>query len=283
MKRKFAELSKNRGFTNGEFQTLLIDVPQIETAVADNRVAGVSLTGSTNAGKSIGALAGKYVKRCVLELGGSDPFIVLHDADIKLVKLQFHSKQAAKLAAAARVSNTGQVCIAAKRFIINEKVYDKFLSALTEELKKNYTIGDPMNPKVNVGPMARPDLLEELKKQLRKTVEMGAKVVYGDKAEIYRPTDPSKGNFFSPMIFEDVPKESPGFREEIFGPAFMTFKFKTEQEALAIANDTCYGLGQSFRQYTIQGIDNQQRYEACSRVGKGNRLWVSVHQRVHEN
>ena len=147
------------------------------------------------------------------------------------------------MGASARVANTGQVCIAAKRFIIDEKIYDEYLEALIEELKTNYVVGDPSDPKVNVGPMARPDLLEELKEQLRKTVELGGKVVYGNKDSIYEKTMPEKGNFFSPIIIEDVPKNSPGFREEIFGPAFMMFKFKTEHEAIELANDTEYGLG----------------------------------------
>lgn len=146
------------------------------------------------------------------------------------------------MGAAARVANTGQVCIAAKRFLVDERVYDQYLSALINELKTNYFVGDPTDPKVNVGPMARPDLLEGLKEQLRKTIELGAKVVYGNKDEIYKKTDPSKGNFFSPVILDNVPKDSPGFREEVFGPAFMMFKFKTEDEAIELANESEYGL-----------------------------------------
>ncbi len=142
--------------------------------------------------------------------------------------------------------NTGQVCIAAKRFFVAEKVYDQFVDALKAELKQNYVVGDPLDLKVNVGPIARPDLLDELKTQLQKTVEMGAKVIYGDKNQIYAPTIPEKGNFFHPVILADVPKTSPGFREEIFGPAFMLFKFKTEDEAVRMANDTVYGLGYDF-------------------------------------
>lgn len=147
------------------------------------------------------------------------------------------------MGASARVANTGQVCIAAKRFIVDEKVYARYLEALVEELKQNYVVGDPCDPKVNVGPMARPDLLDGFKKQLRETVEKGARVVYGSKDSIYAATEPEKGNFFSPVILEDVPKSSPGYNEEIFGPAFMMFKFKTEQEAIELANDTQYGLG----------------------------------------
>lgn len=117
------------------------------------------------------------------------------------------------------------------------------MEALIEELKTNYVVGDPSDPKVNVGPMARIDILESLQSQLRKTVELGAKVVYGNKDSIYAKVDPSQGNYFSPIILENIPKNSPGHCEEIFGPAFMMFKFKTEQEAIEIANDTEYGLG----------------------------------------
>jgi succinate-semialdehyde dehydrogenase/glutarate-semialdehyde dehydrogenase len=135
------------------------------------------------------------------------------------------------------------VCIAGKRFIIDERVYDEYLKALINELKTNYVVGDPSDPKVNIGPMARPDILEGFKEQLRKTLELGGKLVYGSKDSIYEKTAVEKGNYFSPVIIEDVPKNSPGFREEIFGPAFMMFKFKTEQKAIELANDSEYGLG----------------------------------------
>lgn len=113
---------------------------------------------------------------------------------------------------------------------------------LVEELTSNYIMGDPMDPKVNLGPMARIDLLETLKKQLRKTIELGASVIYGNKATIFNSVNPNEGNYFAPIILENVPKNSPGFREEVFGPAFMMFKFKTEEEAIQMANDTEYGL-----------------------------------------
>lgn len=188
-------------------------------------VDGVSLTGSTKAGEAVGALAGKHIKPVVLELGGSDPFIVFDDADLEL---------AVNTAIKSRLTNSGQSCIAAKRFIIHEKIYDEFVKAVKEKVKK-IKVGNPLD-NVDIGPIARKDLFENALRIIRETKTQGAKVEGGERlGEI--------GFFFSPATVEYADINSPVFKEETFAPIFPFIKFKTEEEAIKIANSTEYGLG----------------------------------------
>ena len=243
------ELMDLSGFRNGEFQTLLAEESQTEDIIKDSRIAGASVTGSVKTGKIIAKLAGENLKRFCLELGGSDPFIVLEDADLTNV---------AKMGAIGRLDNAGQVCDAAKRFIILENVYSEFVDKLMNEVMK-FNIGDPLDPSVTLGPMAREDIIKTLKNQIKTTIRMGAKVVYGNKAQIEEGFS-DNGNFFNPMILENVPLNSPGAREEIFGPTFILFKVKTHEEAIRLANDTNFGLGATIWSQDIskaQSIANQ--------------------------
>lgn len=221
------------GFDQGEFQNLQVDIPQIEPIIGDRRVHAVGFTGSTRGGRAVASLAGKYLKRCTTELGGSDVCIVLDDVDIV---------PTAKLAAAARLRNSGQVCISSKRFIIHETIYDKFLEALEEEVK-TYNTGDPTSEDTQLGPIARKDLLEELKKQVRTSLEEGANLRFGDRDQLVADDDLSKGFFFTPIILDQIPEGSTPTKDEFFGPVFSVFKASSDEEAAKIANASTYGLG----------------------------------------
>jgi succinate-semialdehyde dehydrogenase / glutarate-semialdehyde dehydrogenase len=217
------------GFPPGCFQSLLIDGPRATALLDDPRVKGVSLTGSEKAGANVAAAAGKNLKKSLLELGGSDPFIVLQDADLPL---------AAATAVKARMLNFGQSCIAAKRFIIEAPVYDAFLDLFLEELKK-LNPGNPLDEKASYACMARPDLAAELYQQVRETVDLGARILAGGKA-------PEPGSArFEPTVLADIPKGSPAYAEELFGPVASLFKVASAAEAIALANATEFGLGAS--------------------------------------
>ena len=231
---KLLELIIEAGFKNGEFQVLFANEESTEEILKDSRIAGVSLTGSVKTGQIIGKLAGENLKRLCLELGGSDPFLVLENADLA---------KASKMAAQGRLLNAGQVCVASKRFIIHEKVYDDFVQNLIKEVAA-FKMGNPLDPSVSLGPLARKDILDTLKEQLKLTIRMGAKVIYGDKKQISEPKS-LNGNFFNPVILDSIPLNSPAAREEIFGPAFTLFKVKSDEEAVNLANDTQFGLGSS--------------------------------------
>lgn len=218
------KLFLDAGFPEGSFQTLLVASKDIEPIIADRRVQGVTLTGSTPAGMSVAALAGKYIKKAVLELGGSDPFIVLKDANIE---------QAAATAVKARMQNAGQSCIAAKRWIIEKEVLHDFtdkVTALIKALKQ----GDPFDPNTQVGPMARPDLAQELQQQLEKSVSQGATKVLGGNLE---------GCNFAPALLTGVHCHMTAFAEETFGPLATIIAAANEQEAIRLANETPFGLG----------------------------------------
>jgi succinate-semialdehyde dehydrogenase / glutarate-semialdehyde dehydrogenase len=217
------------GFPEGCFQSLLIDGPRATALLEDSRIKGVSLTGSEKAGASVAAAAGKNLKKSLLELGGSDPFIVLADADLPL---------AASTALKARMVNFGQSCIAAKRFIIEEPVYDAFVALFLEELKKLKS-GNPLDEQASYACMARPDLAVELYQQVRKTVALGARVLIGGKA-------PEPGSaFFEPTVLENIPKGSPAYSDELFGPVASLFKVGSAKEGIELANATEFGLGAS--------------------------------------
>lgn len=212
------------GFPQGVFQTIVVDVDKVEKIVQHDIIQGVALTGSELAGSSVAAIAGRNIKRSVLELGGSDPFIVLQDADLQ---------KAAKIATQSRMQNAGQSCIAAKRFIVEANVREEFI----ELFKKNIAAlvqGNPFNNEVTTGPMARLDLAEKLERQLRTSVDGGAKLLCGGSRD---------GCNVKPILLDDVKKGMPAFEEETFGPMAAIITVADEEEAIRIANASRYGLG----------------------------------------
>jgi len=215
------------GAPEGVFASLLVNSREMGPVVDDARIAAVTLTGSTDAGSSVAAAAGKALKKTVLELGGSDAFVVLADADLEA---------AAATAVKARFQNTGQSCIAAKRFIIEDGVHDDFLARFVAKTKQ-LVIGDPLNPKTQVGPLAREDLREALERQVGESVKEGAKVALGAK-RVNRP-----GYYYEPTILSDVTPSMPLFREETFGPAAAVVRARDPEHAIELANDSEFGLG----------------------------------------
>jgi succinate-semialdehyde dehydrogenase/glutarate-semialdehyde dehydrogenase len=217
------------GFPEGAFQTLLIGSDRVERMIDDSRVAAVTLTGSEDAGRQVASRAGKQIKKTVLELGGSDPFIVTARANLD---------EAVKTAVKARTINNGQSCIAAKRFIVVEEIADEFERRFVvgmEALK----VGDPMEETTDIGPLATADILNGLDEQVRKSVEQGARLLTGGK-RIERP-----GNYYAPTVLANIPKDSPAYCEEIFGPVASLFRARDLDEAIQLANDTAFGLGAS--------------------------------------
>jgi len=227
--RAIEDVFDRAGYPEDVFQSLLIPGGEVADVIEDDRVRAVTLTGSNRAGESIGEVAGRNLKKTVLELGGSDPLVVLDDADVQA---------AAETAAHARNLNSGQSCIAAKRHIVHEDVYDGFLDALVEAVE-DLKVGDPMNDETDIGPQAREDLRDELHAQVRASVEAGATVLAGGE-----PLD-SEGYFYPPTVLVDVPDGCPASNEEIFGPVAAVFEVSDESEAIEKANDTQYGLGAS--------------------------------------
>src|SRR6476620_8657115 len=215
------------GFPEGVFQTLLIGSDRVNNVIADPRVAAVTLTGSVGAGRSVAAAAGKQIKKSVLELGGSDPFIVMPSADLD---------RAAQTAAQARTINNGQSCIAAKRFIVHQSIAEQFEKKFVSAMA-SLKVGDPMDADTAVGPLATAAVLQELENQVSKTVEMGARVLLGGKRL------DCKGNFFAPTVLADIPKGSPAFADELFGPVASLYRARDMAEAIEIANDSIFGLG----------------------------------------
>ncbi len=220
---------REAGFPEGVFQSFLIDSKTTLELLEDKRIKAVSLTGSEKAGAAVASVAGKNIKKSLLELGGSDPFIVLADAAIE---------KAAETAVKARMVNFGQSCIAAKRFIIEEQVYDRFLELFKEKMGQ-LKGGDPLDENSDYACMARPDLAEELFAQVEKSVTLGAKILLGGK----KPEEESAR--FTPTILTQIPKGSPAFSEELFGPVASVFKVKDQEEAVQLANSTEFGLGAS--------------------------------------
>ncbi len=220
------EIFKEAGFPEGVFQTLLISSSTALELIKNHIIKGVTLTGSSQAGAVVAKVASSQIKKSVLELGGSDPFVVFDDSDVQA---------AAKIAVKARMINTGQSCIAAKRFIVQRTIYDEFLDAFINNLK-DLKMGDPLHDETSIGPMAREDLVADIKRQVDQSVKMGAKAVY-----THQP--PSEGFYFSPVVLTNISKDMPVWREETFGPAAPIMPFEDEDEALFLANDTEYGLG----------------------------------------
>jgi succinate-semialdehyde dehydrogenase/glutarate-semialdehyde dehydrogenase len=226
---KIEEIIVRAGFPAGVFQTLLIGASQVDRILNDPRVAAATLTGSEQAGIQVGISAAKRIKKVVLELGGSDPFIVMPSANID---------EAASTAVKARVINNGQSCIAAKRFIVHEQIADKFEKEFVSRMQA-LKLGDPFDEKTDVGPLATPDAVKDLDTDVQKTLHAGAKLLTGGK-----PVN-GPGNFYLPTVLTNIPKDSPAYREEFFGPVASIFRVKNLDEAIAIANDSRFGLGAS--------------------------------------
>jgi len=218
------EIFLEAGFPDGVFQNLFIHHDRTETIISSDIVKAVTLTGSERAGKSVGALAGKYLKKSVLELGGNNAFMVLEDADID---------QAVETGVTARMMNSGQSCIAAKRFILVGDAYDKFLPAYVDRVK-SIKKGDPMDESTDFGPLARKDLADGLHEQVEKSVEKGAKIEIGGKQD---------GAFHEPTVLTGVKPGMPAFDEETFGPVAAIIRAKDSDEAFELAADSSYGLG----------------------------------------
>jgi succinate-semialdehyde dehydrogenase/glutarate-semialdehyde dehydrogenase len=217
------------GFPQGGFQTLLIGSQQVEAILTDPRVVAATLTGSEQAGIQVGVGAAKRIKKVVLELGGSDPFIVMPSADLDA---------AVATAVEARVLNNGQSCIAAKRFIVAEPIAAEFERKFVSRMQ-NLRVGDPFDEKTELGPLATADGVKSLDADVQQTVQAGAKVLTGGH--------PLKlpGNYYAPTVLTNIPKESPAYREEFFGPVASLFRVKDVDEAIRLANDSRFGLGAS--------------------------------------
>jgi len=217
------------GFPEGAFQALLIGSSQVDALLNDSRIVAATLTGSEQAGIQVGVGAAKRIKKVVLELGGSDPFIVMPSADLET---------AISTAVQARVQNNGQSCIAAKRFIVAEPIADEFERKFVAKMQ-SLKIGDPFDDKTELGPLATPDGVKDLDADVQKTVNAGAKLLTGGHAI------PGKGNFYAPTVLANVPKGSPAYAEELFGPVASIFRVKDQDEAIRLANDVRFGLGAS--------------------------------------
>ena len=223
------DIFRRAGFAEGCFQALLIETERVRRVIEDPRVMAVTLTGSTGAGSQVASAAGKHIKKTVLELGGSDPFIVMPDCDLET---------AARTAVRARTINNGQSCIAAKRFIAVGPVADEFERRLVAGIK-SLRVGDPMDPATDVGPMANEAQVKTLADQIERSVRAGARLLTGGQA-LDRP-----GFYFTPGVLADITPDSPAYREEVFGPVALLFRARDIDEAIRIANDSPFGLGAS--------------------------------------
>jgi succinate-semialdehyde dehydrogenase/glutarate-semialdehyde dehydrogenase len=240
------DVIRRSGFPQGAFLTLLIGSNQVKHVLEDPRIKAATLTGSKPAGSDVASIAGKNIKKTVLELGGSDPFIIMSSADLE---------DAVKTAVKARCINNGQSCIAAKRFIVHQKIADEFEQRFVKGMEE-LTVGDPMDEETDVGPLATAQLLEQLDQQVQKTVSAGARVLTGGK-KLNRP-----GNYYTPTVLTDIPKNSPAYHEEVFGPVALLFRIQNIDEAISLANDTTFGLGSAAwtndkgeKQQFIDGIE----------------------------
>ncbi len=223
------DIARRAGFPEGAFQLLLIGSDQVQQVIEDPRVAAVTLTGSEPAGRQVAATAGMHIKKAVLELGGSDPFIVMHSMAMD---------ETVATAVRARTINNGQSCIAAKRFIVEESVYEDFEKRFVEGMRA-LRVGNPTDKSTQVGPLATPQILDDLEDQVKRAVSAGARVLTGGK----RLDQP--GNYYEPSVLAGVTADSPIFYEELFGPVAMLFRVPDIDAAIALANDTPFGLGAS--------------------------------------
>jgi succinate-semialdehyde dehydrogenase/glutarate-semialdehyde dehydrogenase len=223
------DIFRRAGFPDGAFQTLLIGSEQVARVIDDPRIAAVTLTGSEAAGRKVASQAGGQIKKTVLELGGSDPFIVMPSADVPA---------AAATAVKARTINNGQSCIASKRFIVADAIADDFERRFVEGMAA-LKIGDPMDESMDVGPLATAQVLEDLDQQVQKSVALGARVLTGGK-RLDRP-----GNYYAPTVLTDIPPNAPAYSEEMFGPVASLFRVPDREAAIRMANDSTFGLGSS--------------------------------------
>jgi succinate-semialdehyde dehydrogenase/glutarate-semialdehyde dehydrogenase len=242
------EILMTAGFSSGVFQSLLISSAKVDQVIRDPRVKAVTLTGSEGAGRSVGAAAGHELKKVVLELGGSDPFIVMPSANIE---------QAAKIGVKARTVNSGQSCIAAKRFIVHQEVAEEFQRRFVEETRA-LKVGDPMSDQTEVGPLATPQIVADIEKQVNETVGAGAKILTGGSRSR------GDGNFFEPTVLTNVPRHSAAASEETFGPVAPIFVVGSLEEAIDLANDIPFGLGAS-----AWTNDTREQQEFAERIEAG--------------
>jgi succinate-semialdehyde dehydrogenase / glutarate-semialdehyde dehydrogenase len=226
---KIEDIFRRAGFAEGVFQTLLIGSGPVDSILNDARVAAATLTGSEQAGIQVGISAAKRIKKVVLELGGSDPFIVMPSADLDT---------AVATAVDARIQNNGQSCIAAKRFIVSEKIADEFERKFVSRMQ-GLRVGDPFDETTQLGPLVNADAVTSLDADVKKSVVAGARVLTGGEP-LTRP-----GSYYAPTVLTDIPKDSPAYKEEFFGPVASIFRVKDIDQAIQVANDVRFGLGAS--------------------------------------
>ena len=243
------EIFRRAGFPAGAFQTLLMSPKRVARVIADARVKAVTLTGSDLAGSQVAEQAGKHIKKTVMELGGSDPFIVLPSADLGA---------AVRTAITARNLNNGQSCIAAKRFIVHARVYEEFERRMVEGLER-LKVGDPMREDIDVGPLATAQILETVARQVDESVKAGARLLTGGK-RLDRP-----GNFYQVSALARIPRDAPAYREEVFGPVALLFKVRDLGEAIELANSSAYGLGSS-----VWTSDEEERRRCVDELEAGS-------------
>jgi succinate-semialdehyde dehydrogenase/glutarate-semialdehyde dehydrogenase len=250
------DVFRKAGFPPDVFRTLMISSRQVTSVIENEKIRGVTLTGSDHAGRQVAATSGRLLKKTVIELGGSDPFIVLADADLD---------EAAHAGARARCYNSGQSCVAAKRFIVQDSIHDAFMARFKKSMA-GLVVGDPLLEETQVGPQAREDLIRELQEQVENSVAKGAKIVLGGT--------PLHGNgyFYPPTILSDVKPGMPAYHEELFGPVAAIIRVKDEEEAIAVANDSPFGLGGS-----VWTADTKKGERLAARIEAGS---VSVNGRV---
>ena len=234
------ELFREAGAPNGVFQTLLVGSDAIPGIIDDDRVAAATLTGSEPAGSDVASRAGRKIKKTVLELGGSDPFVVMPSADLE---------HAAAVAVKARMINNGQSCIAAKRFIAHYDVFEEFCDLFVRHTRA-LVVGDPMDERTDVGPLATSKIRDDLDKQVQETVRAGARLLLGGRPR------PGSGFYYEPTVLTDVPPRSPGYRDEMFGPVAVLLRARDIDDAIQIANSTRFGLGASA--WTNEGAEAQR-------------------------
>jgi succinate-semialdehyde dehydrogenase/glutarate-semialdehyde dehydrogenase len=226
---KIEDILRRAGFVEGVFQTLLIGSGPVDAILNDPRIVAATLTGSEQAGIQVGVSAAKRIKKVVLELGGSDPFVVMPSADLE---------SAVATAVEARIQNNGQSCIAAKRFIVAEAIADEFERKFVARMQA-LRVGDPFEESTQLGPLANAEAVSSLDADVKKTVAAGARVITGG-----RPLD-RPGNYYAPTVLTDIPDDSPAYKEEFFGPVASIFRVRDIEEAIALANDSRFGLGAS--------------------------------------
>ncbi|HEV8138793.1 MAG TPA: NAD-dependent succinate-semialdehyde dehydrogenase [Pyrinomonadaceae bacterium] len=226
------DIFRRAGFTEGAFQTLLIGSEAVQAVLEDPRIAAATLTGSEPAGRSIASIAGKQIKKTVLELGGSDPFIVMPSANFE---------EAVNTAVKARTINNGQSCIAAKRFIIHDQIYERFETEFVAAMNK-LRVGDPLDEKTDIGPLATEQILNDLDQQVSQSAMAGAKILTGGQ-RMKLDGDLARGHFYEPTVLAEIPNTATAFYDELFGPVASLFRISTIDEAIELANATTFGLG----------------------------------------